>query len=230
MADITFPAKSITIPAGTMCIFPVNIDGIRYATAQPVARRDGKIYLQQIEGIPTEIAIDGKVLKNLKPKGLDTPVYKNIYLIDRQTAERLYLEEQPEEIEPMEVTFTKTTEAGSPRKITMGVQKVAEAPVDKDFENAAVYKIDLKNMPADRAARLLEINYRGDVARLYAHGNLIADNFYNGRPMLYGIWRLPADCTELELRILPLQLSMPIYLPREADPTPGERLSSVTLR
>ncbi len=230
MGDITFPAKSITIPAGTMCIFPVNIDGIRYATAQPVARRDGKIYLQQIEGIPTEIAIDGKVLKNLKPKGLDTPVYKNIYLIDRQTAERLYLEEQPEEIEPMEVTFTKTTEAGSPRKITMGVQKVAEAPVDKDFENAAVYKIDLKNMPADRAARLLEINYRGDVARLYAHGNLIADNFYNGRPMLYGIWRLPADCTELELRILPLQLSMPIYLPREADPTPGERLSSVTLR
>ena len=35
----------LNIPAGTMCIFPINIDGIRYATAQLIAKRDGKIYL-----------------------------------------------------------------------------------------------------------------------------------------------------------------------------------------
>ena len=58
----------LTIPAGTMCILPVNIDGIRYATAQPIAKRDGKIYLAQVKGIPSTIALqNGKVLKNLKP-------------------------------------------------------------------------------------------------------------------------------------------------------------------
>ena len=46
--------------------------------------------------------------------------------------------------------------------------------------------------------------------------------FYRPSPFLYGLWRLPAGCTELELRILPLQPNMPIYFPREADTTPGE--------
>lgn len=32
-----------------------------------------------------------------------------------------------------------------------------------------------------------------------------------------GLWRLPADCQKLELRILPLQKDMPVYFPREAD-------------
>ena len=47
--------------------------------------------------------------------------------------------------------------------------------------------------------------------------------------MLYGLWRLPEECQELELRILPLQKGAPIYLPREADKTPGERLINVEL-
>ena len=47
--------------------------------------------------------------------------------------------------------------------------------------------------------------------------------------MLYGLWRLPKDCKELELRILPLQKDAPIYLPREADKTTGERLMHVEL-
>ena len=53
----------LTIPSGCMAIFPVNVEGIRYATAQLVARRDGKIYMMQIPGIPTTIALsDGKIL------------------------------------------------------------------------------------------------------------------------------------------------------------------------
>jgi hypothetical protein len=47
----------MTIPSGTMAIFPVNIDDIRYATAQLLARREGNIYMMQIEGIPTTIAL-----------------------------------------------------------------------------------------------------------------------------------------------------------------------------
>ena len=58
----------------------------------------------------------------------------------------------------------------------------------------------------------------------------MADNFYYGRPFLYGLWRLPKGAKELELRILPLQQGAPVYLPREADKTPGERVNSICIK
>ena len=221
----------LNFPAGTMCIFPVNIDGIRYATAQLIANREGKIYMEQIKGIPTTIAIDGRVLKNLKPKGTEKPVYKNIYLLTSAQAERLFLSEKRKAKSEEVVAFRKVKEAGAPRKITIGVNKVAEEPVDADFENASVYTIDLPKEASllTPPSTLLTINYRGDVARLYADGKLIDDNFYNGRPFQYALWRLPKDCHQLELRILPLQKDMPVYFPREADVTPGERVINITI-
>ncbi len=228
VGDVTFPSRAITIPAGTTCIFPVNIDGIRYATAQPIARREGKIYLQQIEGIPTEIVItDGKILKNLRPLGPDKPVYGNIYLLDKEDACRLFLGNDVEEYNVFPGVYRKVAEAGAPRVITIGVENVAEAPTDADFDKAAVYTISL---PDERIGKLLNIDYRGDVARIYAAGKLIADNFYNGRPMLLGLWRVPQECKELTLRILPLQPNMPVYFPSEADTTPGESINAITIR
>jgi hypothetical protein len=79
---VTLP--SLNIPAGCIAIFPVNIDGIRYATAQLAAKREGRIYLMQVEGIPTTIALqNGKTLKNVKPRGVATPIYDNVYLLTR---------------------------------------------------------------------------------------------------------------------------------------------------
>ena len=246
----------INIPAGAMAIFPVNVDGIRYATAQLVAKRDGKIYMMQIAGIPTTICMqNSKTLKNVKAKGLSKPVCENIYLLSQQEAERLFLNEQctinrstsgrllPQGRKNVQLSFAKVKEAGPLRKITMGVQKVAEEPTDEDFEQAAVYRIDLSSIlpsPVTLHPSLLKITYQGDCARLYAslpsdsplgQGRkvLVADHFQYGRPMLYGLWRLPKDCHELELRILPLQKDAPIYLPREADKTLGERLIKVEL-
>ena len=224
----------LTIPAGTVCIFPVNIDGIRYATAQLTAKRDGKIYLEQIKGIPTTLAIGHKVLKNLKAKGPDVPVYQNFYLLTSEQAERLFLSEKlkvKSEKSDIIISFDKVKEAGPLRKITIGVNKVAEEPTDADFNEAAVYTIDL---PEDYSLftthySLLQIDYRGDVARLYADGKLIDDNFYNGRPFQYGLWRLPKGCRQLELRILPLQQNMPVYFPREADMTPGEQVNQISI-
>lgn len=202
----------MTVPSGTVCVFPINIDGIRYATAQLTARRNGKIYLEQIKGIPTEIAIGGKVLKHLKPLGTSTPVYGNIYLLDSESAGKLFLNEEPQMMHE-DISFRKTKEAGPLRKITIGVNKVAEEPTDEDFEEAAVYVVDLP----EKHEGLLSISYRGDCARLYADGKLIDDNFYNGREFQYALHRLPKDCRQLELRILPLQADMPVYFPKEAD-------------
>ena len=218
----------LTIPAGTICIFPINIEGIKFATAQLIAKRDGKIYLEQIKGIPTTLAIGNKVLKNLKAKGPETPVYKNYYLLTSEQAGRLFLEEDAHpDIAIKAPIINKVKEAGSLRTITMGVNKAAEEPLDEDFEHAAVYTIDLPEAPVE--GRLLNIDYRGDVARLYANGQLIDDNFYYGRPFQYALWRLPKGCRQLELRILPLQKDMPVYFPREADTTPGEEVKQITI-
>ena len=218
----------LTIPAGAICIFPVNIEGIKFATAQLIAKRDGKVYLEQIKGIPTTLAIGNKVLKNLKAKGPETPVYKNYYLLTSEQAGRLFLEEDAHPgIAIKAPIINKVKEAGSLRTITMGVNKAAEEPLDEDFEQAAVYTIDLPEVSGE--GRLLNIDYRGDVARLYANGQLIDDNFYYGRPFQYALWRLPKGCRQLELRILPLQKDMPVYFPREADTTPGEEVKQITI-
>lgn len=217
----------LTIPTGCMAIFPVNVDGIRYATAQLVARRDGKTYMMQIPGIPTTISMqNGKTLKHVKPRGTAKPVYDNIYLITKAEAEHLFLEESHSPQSVIRCQFTKVKEAGSLRTIVKGKAKVAEAPSEEDWQQAAVYSVSLADESLS-APCLLRINYRGDCARLYADGRLIADNFYYGRPFLYGLWRLPKGCTALELRILPLQPDAPIYLPREADKTAGEQVNSI---
>jgi len=223
----------MTVPAGAMFLLPVNVAGIRYATAQPIAMRDGKVFLQQIPGIATTIALQsGKTLKGVKPRGAERPVAGNIYLLTPSQAERLFLSEPSGEgqaAEPTAIEWRKTAEAGQPRRITIGVQKVAEAPDDGDFAQAAVYEISLSDttLTSHHSRRLLRIDYRGDVARLYADGQLVADNFYNGRPMLFGLWRLPEGTRKLELRILPMQQDMPVYFPREADTTPGEEVKSM---
>ena len=234
---ITLP--KLTVPSGAMAIFPVNIEGIRFATAQLVAKRDGKLYLMQVDGIPTSIVMqNGKTLRNVKPRGKERPIYNNVYLLTRQEAEQLFLETPPAPAATdLKVTCTKMKPAGALRQIPIGVQKVAEEPQDADFEQAAVYRLTFSKVPSNE---LLSINYRGDVARLYAitrsadgsesGRRLVADNFYYGRPFLYGLWRLPEGAKELELRILPLQENMPVYLPREADKTPGEQVNEIVIR
>ena len=228
--DVKLP--KMTIPAGTMAIFPINIAGIRYATAQLVARRDGKIYMMQIKGIPTTICMQGgKMLKNVKAKGTEKPVYGNIYLLTQQEAENLFLSEKTEDggWKMEDVRWTKVRDAGPLRHIVKGKAKVAEAPSEQDWQQAAVYRIMLSSDVTHQPSALLSITYQGDCARLYANGKLIADNFQYGRPFLYGLWRLPKGTTELELRILPMQANAPVYLPREADKTPGERVKTIEI-
>ena len=223
---VTLP--KMTIPSGCMAIFPVNIAGIRYATAQLVARRDGKIYMMQVKGIPTTICMqNGKTLKNVKPRGIERPVYNNIYLLTQQEAEHLFLSGEIKDNNEKLIEFKKVKEAGPLRTIKKGRAKVAEAPSEQDWQQAAVYKIQLSSDLSSLTSHLLKITYRGDCARLYANGKLVDDNFYYGRPFLFGLWRLPKDCTELELRILPLQPDAPIYLPREAEKVAGETVYKI---
>jgi len=184
----------------------------------------------QVKGIPTTIALDsGKTLKNVKPQGTDKPISGNIYLLSQHDAEHLFLTEEPHIDMAAKVDCQKEREAGPLRTIAKGKAKVAEAPSEADWQQAAVYRIALPSEAYD-GKQMLAIDYQGDCARLYADGKLVADNFQYGRTFLYGLWRLHKRPAQLELRILPLQADMPVYLPREADRTPGERVVSVRLR
>lgn len=88
------------------------------------------------------------------------------------------------------------------------------APVEEDFAKAAVYTINYDTSGINNYDNLfLRINYRGDVARVYADGRLVADNFWNGKEM----WVRMADLVgkKVELKILPLRKDAPVYFQKE---------------
>lgn len=223
--------EPLDIPGGTACILPQGIvaEGVRIdaASAQLLARRPGALYFFAIDGIPPVIHINGQRIAS-EPLGERTPVATidgtAIYLLTADDAGYLFL---PREAEPtsMDVPYIKVANApAEQRTITIGVRNVAEAPSDSDFLIfAARYDI-----PITEHSGLLRINYQGDCARLYVDGEPVADNFYNGRPLDFALWRLPAHVDTLTLRILPMQADMPVYFPREADTTPGEQVRSIT--
>ena len=70
------------------------------------------------------------------------------------------------------------------------------------------------------------------MARIYAGGRLITDDFYHGAPWEIGLEDIPAaDLKQgLELEILPLRADAPIYLAAEAKPSipPGGQVARVT--
>ena len=163
----------LTIPSGAMCIFPVNIGGIRYATAQLVARRDGKVYLMQVDGIPvTIVTTDGRTLRHVRPRGTDSPVYKNLYLLTRHDAERLFLTDQAGVETPLQsVSATKTREAGPLRTIVKGRARVAEAPSEADWQQAAVYTIPL----TDGNPQDITTEVQNNVTLSTAGGSLVSE-------------------------------------------------------
>ena len=119
---------------------------------------------------------------------------------------------------------------GPLRTIAMGSQKVAEQPSDADFDNAAAWSLKLQ-LPqgADAADFFLRVDYQGDAARVYADGQLVQDNFWNGKPMLVRASDLVGR--DVRLCILPLAKNAPIYLQKEQraclDAAPGDYLLSL---
>ena len=122
----------------------------------------------------------------------------------------------------------QTADAGAPRDVKIGRQKVAEQPSDQDFEAAARWEITPPDVETAEDY-YLQIAYRGDCARIYADGELVEDNFWNGKTMLVRLSDLKDK--KVELRVLPLSKTAPIYLQKEQrdilDATEGEAMLSL---
>jgi hypothetical protein len=130
--------------------------------------------------------------------------------------------------------FERSTAALQPARVNTTVHQLAEpgmtplprmgkevavAPVDADFSRAARWSIQVDASAAAQPT-MLRIAYEGDVARIYAGGKLLTDDFYHGAALELGLWRVPPDALKqgLELQVLGLRKDAPIYLPALARP------------
>ena len=95
-------------------------------------------------------------------------------------------------------------------------------PSDADFDRAAIWlvKIPPSVLTETSARPVLQIDYEGDVARLYAGDRFLDDNFYKGTTFEYGLWRLtPQELQQgLDLKILPLRQDTALFLEKSARP------------
>jgi hypothetical protein len=203
------------------------------ADAQPFCKIGNILYFIPIKGMKPEVWVDGKLVQGAKrqesrAQGLEVVVLSEDEAIRSfKIDDKLYFAKKAGNIiykdgdkiveEEWKMTkrlgnksIKKVKDAAAPRIVPMGSQKVAAMPTNEDFENAAVWNLDLSGM---FNAQYLKIDYAGDCARVYADGKLVMDNFWNGKPMLVRMSDLAGK--RVELRILPLRKDAPIYLQKE---------------
>lgn len=206
------------------------------AEAQPFCHIDNELYLIPIKGRKPTIWIDGKKytlrenkilnVKDITICLLSAERARSAFKIDGKLSYAqhegiLYKDdnglivEEAWQLDNQDIPNQQTQQAGPARDIKLGSAKVAEQPTDEEFQQAAVWSIVLPSLPTETAVEdcFLQINYQGDCARVYANGQLVEDNFWNGKPMLVRMSQLMGK--QVELRILPLRKDAPIYLQQE---------------
>ena len=258
--------------------FNLDLGGAKliYATVQPICKIDDgnvrTVLFAETPGVKAEFVFDPKTLassqavfQNVKPGGGVAIEFKaksgaqmQIVLLNendslalrKDSANRVVHVNEPQ-ISTTKVTTELLQPAGPAREIPLssGKSRIAIAPDDSDFTNAAVWKIKLpanwnadppigskkseheRNLPIGRSA-LLRIHYVGDVARLTLNGRLVDDNFYSGREFDLGLNRYAPEILtgDLRLEILPLRKDAPIFLEPKARPDFGGKETLVKLQ
>lgn len=214
------------------------------ADAQPFCKVGNSLYFIPIKGKKPMVIVDGKRYtakydKPLKVKDVTICVLSDkkavsAFKIDgelhyAQHGGILYkingsiVEEYWHDAADAAVDSHQHQVAAAPRTITLGSQKVAAMPTNADFDKAAAWSVNLPACEGEVDDYFVQIDYKGDCARVYADGKLVMDNFWNGKPMLVRLSDLVGK--EVELRVLPLQKDYPIYLQKaqraELDKAPN---------
>jgi len=254
---LLFPQPPITIPAEAFFFWPFNLDldgaQLTYATAQPICRDGSTFYFAEIPGVNAEFEFAADTLNGKKSRfediqpsrkpaiQLKTPSGRDIQIVLLSDADSLALQklndgrvafEEPKERFTRKVTVELLSAAGPAREIPrVGKARLAVAPTDDDFTNAAVWRVNLPAALDLSANPLLRIRYIGDVARLTLNGKLIADNFYAGREFDLGLRRYGQGILsgDLQLEILPLRQDAPVYVEPRNRPDFGTNRSLLKL-
>lgn len=125
------------------------------------------------------------------------------------------------------VTLLRAARNAPPVRIG-GKAKAALEPLPESFGAAAAWRIDLPRPAKGGQDDLLELDFVGDVGRLFAGTDMLDDWYYSGYT-----WQYPLRHTgskPLALTVLPLRADAPIYLPAEARPDFGGRSQLAELR
>jgi hypothetical protein len=101
-----------------------------------------------------------------------------------------------------------------------GNAKAAVQPDAEVFGNSAAWELALgTTRPKGVDGALLEIDFVGDVGRLFDGTRMVDDWYYNGQLWQFALGNLPArERAALTLTVLPLRADAPIYLPKEHRP------------
>ena len=231
---LTFPSVPITIQDSTVCWLPFGMDcaGLKldYATAMPYDVEGLEYQFAAIPGVPVEFSIDGQVY-------LLTDNDELVVINAEGQKVRFVVKDNERSMEPRQtlcevpgthVEASLAKETAGLRELRYVPQGVVAQPRPEEFDQAAVWNLQVEGVK-DAANAILEINYHGDVARLYADGRLVIDNFWNGRPMLVRVRDIQGK--KLQLKVLPLGKEYPIYLQpdqrAELAAAPGDWLLSL---
>jgi hypothetical protein len=138
------------------------------------------------------------------------------------------------ETREFKVVCEEVQPAGPLREIPIGKidQPVAAAPLDADFEKAAVWRIRLPAGLDLSRDPILRVHYTGDVARVTLNGKLVTDDFYNGNAFDIGLRRYAPGILDgdLKIAILPLRKDAPVYFSKDVHPDYGTNGSVAALQ
>lgn len=255
--ELVFPQQPVTIPANAIFFWPFNLNlgGARliYATAQPVCRDGNTYYFAETPGVkagfvlaPDSLVGSKSKFENLEPSRkpvikLETKAGPKIQIVLLSEADSLALQktrggkivfEEREKLKSIGAKADMIREAGPAREIPPGGKnRLALAPTDADYTQAAVWKITLPKKMDLQANPLLRIRYLGDMARLTLNGRLINDDFFTGRDFEIGVKRYAPEILsgDLRLEILPLRRDAPIYIEPKNRPDFGNNTSLLKL-
>jgi beta-galactosidase len=127
----------------------------------------------------------------------------------------------------VQVEAVRTNQPPSPVMMGKPVawrDNAAVAIPPEDFDHADLWRVVVPKGALDGLSdAFLRITYVGDTARLYGGPRLLDDDFYKGTVWEVGLKRFAPDIidTPLEVKILPLLKTAPVYLPSAAWPNFG---------
>jgi hypothetical protein len=123
------------------------------------------------------------------------------------------------------VTVKPLRDAQPARPVRIGGNANAALQPDPEaFGASAAWLLDVaaSNRSKDVDSLLLDIDFTGDVARLFDGTRMVDDWYYNGQRWQFDLGNLPSKRQgPLTLTVLPLRADAPIYLPREHRPDFG---------
>ena len=118
--------------------------------------------------------------------------------------------------------ISPTRKAGNaPRILKGGLANAAVQPIPEAFATAATWSLKLPAQLAQKAEDvLLELDFVGDIGRVFAGPRMLDDWYYNGQRWQIGLRQFALNPgAELQLSVLPLRADAPIYIDAAHRPT-----------